>query len=356
MTDTQKSAGYPAPDESRIEDLLSKVQPMPSKTFTQKMQNAPWKAAQKAQPKNTMKFKLGELLMNKRSILSTGFAILVLAVVVIASFSNIAVPSIDVPSVAVSSVANSHNTNPTQEKPSISISGVTSVSAKSILDGAAQIQAQGLPTEGILHYRFETLYNSDALPEDQVAGTIMDAYYDLVTCSVRSVTTNSKTGVVLDVHSDNGTHTYGGFNYDLNFPGPLTVYRSPSKGVTCKSWNLNFAADENMFKEMRDAANIELVGQETWEGGRTVYVLRTKNKNNSNLHISYFDAKTYQFLGGKQVTVNQDGSEIVTSKKLYYVSEILPVGSPINWDLSDLNNINIVDDPDGTHYDDGGRG
>mgnify|MGYP001024433876 FL=1 len=46
MHTAQRSSGYPAPDESRIEELLSNIQPLPSKAFTQRMQTAPWRAVQ----------------------------------------------------------------------------------------------------------------------------------------------------------------------------------------------------------------------------------------------------------------------------------------------------------------------
>lgn len=38
--------GYPVPDENRIEELISNIQPLPSKAFTQRMQNAPWRVVQ----------------------------------------------------------------------------------------------------------------------------------------------------------------------------------------------------------------------------------------------------------------------------------------------------------------------
>jgi hypothetical protein len=46
MNTAQRPSSYPAPNESRIEELLSNIQPLPSKAFTQRMQNAPWRAVQ----------------------------------------------------------------------------------------------------------------------------------------------------------------------------------------------------------------------------------------------------------------------------------------------------------------------
>jgi hypothetical protein len=43
-------------------------------------------------------------------------------------------------------------------------------------------------------------------------------------------------------------------------------------------------------------------------------------------------------------------------EKLTSVYQILPVGSPIYWDVSDLKGITIIEDPDGIHRDNGARG
>ena len=242
----------------------------------------------------------------------------------------------------------------------------TPVSARTILDRASAAQSQALPTEGILHTRYVTFFNIDALPEDQVPGTIQDTYYDLGSCKSRSVTTNDKSGVVLDVHSNDGTHTVGGFNYDINSSGPLTVYRSPnpkdSATVPCIKPYLD--GDKEMFDQMRNEMNAEVVGQETWADGRTVYVLRAQvpaklapqdTSPTMATLTTYFDVNTYQFLGGKE-TINKDGKELLIDEKLFTVDENLPAGSSVQWDMSDLKGILIIDDPSGAHYDDGARG
>jgi hypothetical protein len=56
MNNPKKPSGYPTPNESRIEELLSNIQPTPSKAFVTRMQNAPWKAVQ-IQRANSMKAK-----------------------------------------------------------------------------------------------------------------------------------------------------------------------------------------------------------------------------------------------------------------------------------------------------------
>jgi hypothetical protein len=57
MNNIPSSAGRPAPDENRIEELLSNIQPVPRESFHQKMRGAPWQAARIQQGKSTMKTK-----------------------------------------------------------------------------------------------------------------------------------------------------------------------------------------------------------------------------------------------------------------------------------------------------------
>lgn len=57
MNNKSKPAGRPAPDENRIEEILSNIQPVPGDGFRQRMQRAPWQAARIQQGKITMKTK-----------------------------------------------------------------------------------------------------------------------------------------------------------------------------------------------------------------------------------------------------------------------------------------------------------
>jgi hypothetical protein len=62
----------------------------------------------------------------------------------------------------------------------------------------------------------------------------------------------------------------------------------------------------------------------------------------------YFDVDTYQLLGNR-VTIEKDGKEVLVSSQRTLLDEILPAESNIAWDLSDLQGINVVDDPNGEH-------
>ena len=113
-----------------------------------------------------------------------------------------------------------------------------------------------------------------------------------------------------------------------------------------------------MFEKMRSDPQVELVGQETWDNGHTMHVLRSQQEikllvNNEITHpmglvTFYFDVHTYQLLGSR-VTMQKDGKEVLISSQRVVLDEILPAKSTIAWDLSDLRGINIVDDPNGEH-------
>lgn len=85
------------------------------------------------------------------------------------------------------------------------------------------------------------------------------------------------------------------------------------------------------------------VGQERTFGARDAY---------SSLGVSelYFDAQTYEMLQSSTATL-RDGQEIMLSSTRILVNEMLPAGSPVTWDLSDVQGITLVDDLQGEHGD-----
>jgi hypothetical protein len=150
---------------------------------------------------------------------------------------------------------------------------------------------------------------------------------------------------------------------------PLTVYHSlqdqsslaQRKFVSVTNRKLNPAQDEEskfMFDKMRQDPHVELLSQETWDNGHTVYVLRSQQEikllvENEITHpiglvTFYFDVDTYQLLGNR-VTMEKDGKEILISSQRTLLDETLPTASNIAWDLSDLQGLNIVEDPNGEH-------
>ncbi len=140
----------------------------------------------------------------------------------------------------------------------------------------------------------------------------------------------------------------------------LTVYRVPQTSIA----NVNLPikeevqTHEEIFQKMRTDPNTELVGEETWIDGRTVYVLRARQpvkavvEGSTDLPIgwvvSYFDKETYKTVESR-ATIERDGQEILVYSYRVLVDEVLPAGSNVPWDLSDLQGITIVDDLDGQH-------
>jgi hypothetical protein len=100
---------------------------------------------------------------------------------------------------------------------------------------------------------------------------------------------------------------------------------------------------------------VELVGKETWDNGHTVYVLQSQQEVKSfaendpmGLVTLYFDVDTYQLMGSSS-SIEKDGKEVLISRQQVLLDEVLPADSHVAWDLSDLQGINIIDDPNGEH-------
>jgi hypothetical protein len=74
MNNKSKSAGCPAPDENRIEEILSNIQPVPGNGFHQKMQGSPWQAARRQQGKSTMKTKFAFSVLTMLLVLAATVA------------------------------------------------------------------------------------------------------------------------------------------------------------------------------------------------------------------------------------------------------------------------------------------
>jgi hypothetical protein len=246
---------------------------------------------------------------------------------------------------------------------------VTPVSAKEILDRAYQAQNQTGTNQGIEHIRSE-IY-SDIEATGQGMDTIVESYSDPANGNFRVVTTDKETGKVLQVNAFDGSDVYSSDNMPDGQPSedPLTVYHNvqdatslmKQKFMSVMNRKLNPAQDDEskfMFEKMRSDPQVELVGQEKWEYAHTVYVLRSQQEiklmvNNEITHpmglvTFYFDVDTYQLLGSR-VTMEQDGKEVLISSQKTLLGEILPADTNIAWDLSDLQGINIVEDPSGEH-------
>lgn len=258
---------------------------------------------------------------------------------------------------------------------------VTPVSARQILDRAYEAQSTQ-NEEGIHHNRIETYQNLCARPEAQGPTTISESYSDPQSGYFRSLTTEAETGNVLEVFAFDGEYVYeghrsvevkqnepeggsGSARKVCDFPwgdanALLTIYRGAQSSVA--SVNLPIGEEvqthEDIFQKMRKDPNAELLGEETWIDGRMVYVLRSQQPVKAVVEgslempigwvVSYFDRETYKIVESR-ATMERDGQEILIYSYRVLVDEVLPAGSEVPWDLSDLQSVTIVDDPDGEH-------
>jgi hypothetical protein len=243
---------------------------------------------------------------------------------------------------------------------------VTPVSAKTVLDKASVVLASSRPTEGIEHMRSEFYSNYQALAEDQGMDTILESYHDLQSGKTRVVTIDSKTGKVLDASSYDGSNTYSR-DYGQENPNkeaPLVIYRTP-QGQVAGLKPIRNIPDEgsnarDLFDMLQKDPAVKLVGQETWADGRTVYVLQSHQpvkvmvKEGSELPTGlvsiYFDSQTFEQLSYR-MSIEKDGKQLLVGSQKILLNEVLPAGSSVAWDLSDLQGVTIVDDPNREHGD-----
>ncbi len=114
--------------------------------------------------------------------------------------------------------------------------------------------------------------------------------------------------------------------------------------------------DNSLFEQFRNNPRVRLEGVETWTDGSRVYVLiddnyQTQKQSDGQVEKTFtgtvrmvFNTKTYQLVES-QISVRKDGKDIVIDSVKYLVDEVLPAGSAVAWDLSDLKGIAIVDQP-----------
>jgi len=260
----------------------------------------------------------GGVTMQKRTILGTGMAFLVIAVVAMLIFNT-----------------------------------VTPVSAQQILMRASAVQAATEAGQGIWHTLIEVYQNPQAIEGDQAGTTItMERYTDTSTGYYRDTTVEAD-GSTRAIYASDGSFTYR--SEDMN--NPPVVHRLPiskdereKRAIAGNSSNMA----QSLFEHYKNNPRVELVGKENRDG-RQVYVLIDRNFQTSKLPNGQdektftgttqmvFDAKTYEILES-QTTVLKNNKEVVIEKVKFLVDETLPADTKVVWDLSDLQNVTFVDD------------
>ncbi len=241
-----------------------------------------------------------------------------------------------------------------------------SVSAQDILDRAYATRQTAQQIEGIHHTQTEIYYNNAAMGISPAAfeglsesTSLIENYLDYETGTFRSVITDKDTGMLLNVSAYDGAYLYSSMAVEeAQPPDVFTIYRMPQAPEVMRQWGVAPGSPESIdaeraFEAMRNDPNTELLGQENWLDGRTVYVLRTSGvmtkvqpDSGEGFTIMVFDAETYRLLENR-ATLVQDGQEVLVSYERFWVDEVLPTGTPVVWDLSDLANVVFEDDLEG---------
>ncbi len=241
------------------------------------------------------------------------------------------------------------------------------VSAQEILTRSAVAQQSAAAAKGIRHTRTELYQNPEVLrpfkPNAASEGTnIREDYFDAATGRQRSVITDKTTGHVTYVSGYDGTYI---FSSELGnrepATGALVIYRTPqSPGAPDLDPKRIIASKDDLqqaFAQARQDPNAQVIGQETWSDGRTVYILQTNqhettaprpNQPTLEAEITtrlYFDIKTWELVG-QQASLLQDGKPVIFSSSQELSYEILPAAAQVAWDLSDLQGVTIADNPE----------
>src|SRR5262249_5219816 len=145
---------------------------------------------------------------------------------------------------------------------------------------------------------------------------------------------DNQTGRVIDVFGYDGSNAYSSESTKSVL---LTVYRTPQNPPSTGIGTLPNGNDgldtKALFDKMRSDPQVQLAGEEKWEDGRTVYVLRSEQpirvlmaneaQSPSGIVDVYFDVDTYELVGNR-VTIQKDGKELLIGLQRIVVDEILP--------------------------------
>jgi hypothetical protein len=233
---------------------------------------------------------------------------------------------------------------------------VTPVSAQQILERSAAVQSSAKPSSGIWHLRMELVDNPSASGQSAMK-TIEDQYFDLSTGLDRMITTNAA-GDVVDISANDGAFTYSAKrSVDGAVITPLSVVRSPMTQIQAGKQVIYDPAlvSKSIFDQFNDNPRVKVAGKVSRPDGSQAYVLvlpNTQTQKTSGGQVeqtitgetrAVFNASTYQFLE-YQTTVRKDGKDILINSVSFLTNEILPAGTQVAWNLSDLKGITVTDE------------
>jgi hypothetical protein len=240
------------------------------------------------------------------------------------------------------------------------------VSAQEILNRAQAAQTT-TEVQGILHVETETYRNYALLrkgPSTNEVRALIESYRDYQTGKQRQSLIDYKTGDVGEASGYDGEAIYTARPGE-GADGKLIIYRSTriegmKEEIDSRSNDMP-VNDQQAFEDMQKDPNVQLVGEQAWTTGdnRQVYVLRSKLTVDAQMlpsptaevySVIFFDAQTYRMVES-QTTVQQNGKESIAGYTRQLIYEVLPSDAKVLWDLSDLKNAVLVDDPNSDHVD-----
>jgi hypothetical protein len=227
----------------------------------------------------------------------------------------------------------------------------TTVSAQQIMDRADAVRTSNAAATGIQHTIIEVFESSKEFAGDQAGNkTIQEEYLDLSSGNFR-VTSTDPDGNLLNGSASDGKYTY---SFDQASKEGITVTRTP---ITADEGRKLAAPDtqstpDQLFKQFKHNPSVKLEDTITWTDGSKAYVLVLKSyKTDGSGQKTYtgsskmtFNAKTYALLESVS-TMEKDGQDEVIADAKFTTDELLPAGTQVAWDLSDLKGVTYADQP-----------
>jgi hypothetical protein len=233
------------------------------------------------------------------------------------------------------------------------VNNITTVSAQQVLQRATTAASADKTAVGIQHTVIESYNNPTASAQGGVK-TVSESYHDLATGAMRSVTRDAA-GKIVEASAFDGTMNYYS-SQPAGAAGSLTIQRVPQgqDGLIKRAISGDSTYDAKaLFDSFSANPRVVMVGKQTWTNGSQVYVLADHGyqaqksgdvQTPTGTMQMVFDSQTYKLVAS-QMSIVKDGQDVVIQSYNFLVDEVLPEGSPVTWNLSDLPGVTFVDAP-----------
>jgi hypothetical protein len=223
------------------------------------------------------------------------------------------------------------------------------VSAQQIVERADAARTTNAAATGIRHTVID-LFDTTTEFSGDLAGIhrVVEDFYDPASGFYRSVVKDTS-GALL-----RGGSVDGKFDYSFDHPSAdaVSIQRTPlsaDQQSKANAVSVDAGADD-LFEQFKNNPNVKLASTITWTDGSKAYVLELKSyqadpagqKTYTGSTSMTFNAKTYALLESVSTRV-KDGKDEVISDAKFLTDEVLPAGTAVAWDLSDLPGVSYVD-------------